>query len=162
MSFEQSQSETRSYHTRRENRQQISGTIAKRIDGQLSREKEEQRMKERIETLGKGVQVKEFINKGRDDRLVGEFHISELQDEKQQTAYSLGFYENGTRALQGHIDSLTPEKLLYIGRNDFYAGIAINNLPEEIKNNEYYSAGYNSAVMDSIMNSDKAPKKGGR
>lgn len=158
--YEQTPSEGKYGSISKISRAEVLSVEISRIDQEKRKKETEERLKKRYDEVGEGQKTKKYINQGREDRLNGQYNLINITDEKEKNAYLIGFKQNGGIALAGKIvrDEISTKELISIGRNDFYAGIKISDLPEEVKNNEYYLLGYNSAAiekMQSIINTDE-------
>lgn len=117
--------------------------------GQLISEKNAQEtQKKNREHYGSG----KYIEEGTNHRLAGipysprEEILKSIDDER---SYFYGYYEKGTRTLAVKIayNKLLEDGIYLIGYNDGQdENIIFESLPEEIKTNEYYIAGFEQGL----------------
>lgn len=106
------------------------------------------RFSKRKEEVGLNDFTRKAILEGSTDRLLAVLYVSnKYQDKQMQGAYREGFFDHGTRELLGKLDILSEDELTAIGYNDYLCGIKMDDLAEAVRKNDFYAAGYLSAVI---------------
>lgn len=116
--------------------------VAGNLEAQLKR------ISSRKEKVGSYDYTKQVIQEGSMDRLLAvSYDPNKYQDKQMQNAYREGFFEHGTRELFGKLDILSEDELIAIGYNDYFCGIKMSELLDDIRKNDSYASGYLSAVV---------------